>query len=70
MSLVLTHSSNITFSGEAILMSCDDMAKIKVGIAAVSQYHRLTGVVSPADVPVIPDHSFPRGNRYLLTPAG
>jgi hypothetical protein len=66
----ITSEAFAFFSGEATLMSCDDLAKIKVGIPAVSQYHRLSGIVAPADIPVVPDHAFPAGNRYLLTPAG
>ena len=47
----------------------DDMAKIKVGLRAVSRYHQLKRTFATNDQPDFSNHDFPIPG-YLLSPSG
>ena len=58
------------FHHEVAIYSCDCMNKIHVGGMAVSQYHQVGKFHMLNDSPNYPDHDFPQGSGYLITPCG
>ena len=46
-------------SDKIFVVSVNDMAKIKVGVQVVSQYHQINQIFSEKDGPVLNDHDFP-----------
>ncbi|XP_071842085.1 uncharacterized protein [Apostichopus japonicus] len=58
------------FHQNSVAVSCDTMNKIHIGTLAVSQYHQLQKVFPVKDMPNYPDHDFPLGNGYKVTPVG
>ena len=57
------------FPHSASILSTDDMAKIKVGPPAVSQYHQVRKILMKDDNMNLPDHDFPIPG-YLLNASG
>ncbi|KAJ8040034.1 hypothetical protein HOLleu_14220 [Holothuria leucospilota] len=55
---------------ESIILSADCMNKINVGGLAVSRYHQVNKIFPTDDAPNLPDHDFPMGSNYKLTPSG
>ena len=51
------------------VVSVDDMAKNKVGVPAVSQYHQLNRIFPEKDGPVLNDYDFPMPG-YLISVSG
>jgi hypothetical protein len=46
-------------SHESLIMSCDDMNKVNIGVLAVSRYHQLSRLFMKGDNPISSDHDFP-----------
>ena len=57
------------FESQILIISTDDMAKLKVGAPAVSSYHQLKRIYASIDAPNLPDHDFPTPG-YLLNSSG
>ena len=57
------------FQDDILIVSVDDMAKIKVGAPAVSRYYQVKRIFSRDDNPNLPDHDFPVPG-YHLTVSG
>ena len=53
-------------SGKISVVSVDDIAKVKVGVPAVSRYHQINRVFPEKDGPVLNDHNF-RVPGYLIS---
>ena len=58
------------FKEKFLFFSCDDKSKIKVGIPAVSKFVFSRRYFTKENKPETPDHDFPIGNKYLITPSG
>ncbi|PIK35465.1 hypothetical protein BSL78_27713 [Apostichopus japonicus] len=58
------------FHQNYVAVSFDTMNKIHIGTLAVSRYHQLQKVFPVRDMPNYPDHDFPLGNGYKVTPVG
>ena len=58
------------FEKEVAIFSCDCMNKVHVGGMAVSRYHQVNRIHMVNDAPNYPDHDFPQGSGYLITPCG
>ena len=56
-------------SGKISVVSVDDIAKVKVGVPAVSRYHQINRVFPEKDGPVLIDHNFPVPG-YLISDSG
>ena len=65
----LRHAFASLHSKDILMVSADDMAKIKVGARAVSRYHQIRRVFMKNDAPNLSDHDFPY-KRYLLNVSG
>ena len=57
------------FSSSVSRWSLDNKAKVKVGVMAVSRYHKLESYFLNGDEPLHADHDFPLPG-YLIEPAG
>jgi len=55
------------FKDECLILSCDDMNKLKVSTLAVSRYHQVTKFFPNDDQPNYPDHDFPIPGYKLIT---
>ena len=55
------------FKDECMILSCDDMNKLKVGTLAVSRYHQVTKFFPTDDQPNYADHDFPIPGYKLIT---
>ncbi|KAJ8020324.1 hypothetical protein HOLleu_39890 [Holothuria leucospilota] len=55
---------------ETIVISADCMNKVNIGGLAVSRYHQIRRIFPNDDQPNVPDHDFPIGKGYKITPSG
>ncbi|KAJ8019969.1 hypothetical protein HOLleu_41765 [Holothuria leucospilota] len=58
------------FEDETIVISADCMNKVNIGGLAVSRYHQIRRIFPNDDRPNVPDHDFPIGKGYKITPSG
>jgi hypothetical protein len=58
------------FKEDALLLSIDDKAKIKVGIPCISHHVKSRKYFSKELGPQTPDHDFPLTNGLLIVPSG
>lgn len=57
------------FENDTLVLSCDNMNKVNVGVLAVSRYHQIRRFFMTTDSPCYPDHDFPAPNSKI-SPAG
>ena len=53
------------FAEDVNLISLDNMAKVKVGAAAVSRYHQIRSIYPTNNMPNLPDHDYPVKGYFL-----
>lgn len=58
------------FWKHSTICSAGTMNKLPIGTLAVSKYHQLRTIFPAEDKPNFPDHDFPIGHGYKITPVG